>query len=554
MPVIDSQIATTSEAFKANRAAMLAQIDQMRALEAGVRAASNAKRAKFDGRGQMLPRERIAGVLDAGAPWLELSTLAGLGMHDDDGVADLMGGGAIVGIGTVSGVRCLVFASDSAIKGGTVPPMGLKKSLRAQKIAFENKLPYVGLIESGGANLNYQAELFMPGGEGFYNQAKASAAGLPQITVVHGSSTAGGAYIPGMSDYAILVKGNSKVFLAGAPLVKAATGEDADEQELGGADMHTRVSGVGDFLAEDDADGLRMARDIVARLGWDASPGSAGSPGLTGGRADDPALRGRAPLYDPDELAGVVPVDYRKPYDVREVIARLVDGSEYLDFKPGYGPATVCGWADIAGVTVGLIGNNGPIDPDGAAKAGQFIQLCSQAGSPLVFLQNTTGFLVGTAVERAGVVKHGSKMIQAVSNAPVPKITLMIGASFGAGNYAMCGRGFHPRFLFGWPNYRTAVMGGEQAATVLSIVARQKAARAGVEIDANIEAMIKEQENKLSAQINGESTALYATARLWDDGLIDPRDSRDVLALALAVATEGDARTPNTNTFGVGRF
>ncbi len=538
MAVIQSAISTTSDAYRANRAAMLDLIQGFRALEERVRQTSNAKKDQFVKRGQLLPRERVALLLDRGSPFLELSTLAGLGMHDDDGRENVHGGGVIDGVGYVAGARCMVSASDSAIKGGTTAPMGLKKKLRSQEIALRNKLPTIHLVESGGANLNYQAQIFVEGGQGFRNQARMSAAGIPQINVVHGSSTAGGAYLPGLSDYVVMVRGRAKVFLAGPPLLLAATGEVATDEQLGGAEMHASVSGVADYMAADDADAIRIAREIVARLGWnDALP--------------PPARSWREPRYDIDELCGVVPVDYRKPYEVREVIARLVDDSDFLDFKPLYGVHTVCGQAGIEGQPCAFIGNNGPIDADGAAKAAQFIQLMCQAGTPIVYLQNTTGYMVGTEAEQRGIVKHGSKMIQAVSNATVPQLTLHIGASFGAGNYGMCGRAFDPRFIFAWPNNRIAVMGGEQAGRVLSIVAEQGARRAGRAVDA---AALKAQEDKVIAQFDRESTALFATARLFDDGLIDPRDSRKVLGFCLSVCSEADARNLNPISFGVARM
>jgi len=539
MPILQSSIDPQSESFRANRADMLRLVAEFRTLEAKVRDTSNAKEAAFAKRGQVLPRRRVALLLDRGAPFLELSTLAGLGMHDDDGRDNVFGGGLVLGIGYVSGVRCLVSASDSAIKGGTVAPMGLKKSLRAQEIALRNKLPLVQLIESGGANLAYQAEIFVEGGRGFANQARLSAAGIPQITVVHGSSTAGGAYVPGLSDYTIMVRGKAKVFLAGPPLLRAATGEIATEEDLGGAEMHAMVSGVADYLAEDDADGIRLAREILAGLGW--------NDGLT------PSAGGtfREPLYSPDELAGVVPIDYRKPVDVREVVARVVDGSELLEFKALYGAHTVCGHAAVEGLPLGLIGNNGPIDADGAAKAAQFIQLCCQSGTPILYLQNTTGYMVGTEAEQSGIVKHGSKMIQAVANASVPQLTLHIGASFGAGNYGMCGRAFDPRFIFAWPNNRIAVMGSEQAAKVMSIVTADKARRDGGTADP---VLLEQLEQQIIRRMDKEATSLFATARLWDDGLIDPRDTRKLLALCLSICREAEIRTLHPTSFGVARF
>jgi geranyl-CoA carboxylase beta subunit len=534
-----SAVDTGSDAYRQNRADMLALVEGFRALEQRVRDTSNARRPVFEKRGQLSPRDRLAQVLDRGAAFLEISTLAGYQMHDDDGAENIMGGGFIAGIGSIAGIRCMVTASDSGIKGGTIAPMGLRKSLRAQEIAYRNKLPVVNLVESGGANLNYQADIFVDGGRGFANQARMSAAGIPQVTVVHGSSTAGGAYIPGMSDYVVVVKGRAKIFLAGPPLLKSATGEIATDEELGGAEMHTTVSGVAEFMAEDDADGLRIAREIMTRLPWNER-----GPQLQ-------KKSWRSPEYDIDELCGIVPVDYRKPYDVREAMARLVDASDLTDFKALYGSHTVCVQASIEGEAVGLIGNNGPIDTEGAVKAAQFIQLCDQADMPLVFLQNTTGYMVGKESERGGIVKHGSKMIQAVTNARVPKLTLHIGASFGAGNYGMCGRAYDPRFIFAWPNNRIAVMGPEQAAGVLGIVAEEKFRRAGAEPDM---AALDKMKAKVVAKMEAESTALFATARLWDDGLIDPRDSRRVLSLCLNVCREADARVTKDNAFGIARM
>jgi geranyl-CoA carboxylase beta subunit len=457
-------------------------------------------------------------------------------MHEDDGKENVYGGGSIVGIGMISGARCMIAASDSGIKGGAAHPMGVEKAIHAQEIALREKLPYVQLVESAGANLLLQAEMFVRGGATFANLARLSAAGIPVISIVNGSSTAGGAYQTGLADYVVMVRGRSKVFLAGPPLLKAATGEIAVDEALGGAEMHTSVTGLGEYLAENDADAIRIGREILAKLGW---------------RAPGPRAFGPAPLYDPEELLGVVPVDYRKPYDVREVIARIVDGSDFLDFKPSYGGYTVCGHAAVEGHAVGLIGNNGPIDAAGSAKAGQFIQLCCQAGLPIVFLQNTTGYLVGVEAETSGIVKHGSKMIQAVTNANVPKITLQIGGSFGAGHYGMCGRSFDPRFLFSWPNARIAVMGGEQAAKVMTIVAEESAAARGLPFDAE---KMKAQAAKIVAGYDKQSTALFGTARLWDDGLIDPRDSRAVLAFALETCREVELRQTRPNTFGVARF
>src|SRR6516225_9889044 len=537
MPIIESRVDPRSDSFRTNREQMLQLIAAFRALEQKVRDASNARRERFHSRGQLLPRERLALLLDRGAPWLELATLAGHRMHDDE--AEGIQGGGIAGIGYVSGIRCMVAASDSAIKGGTSTPMGVKKGLRTQQIAMENKLPMLRLVESGGANLLYQAEMFVEGGRSFANQARMSAAGLPQITVVHGSSTAGGAYLPGLSDYVVLVRHKAKVFLAGPPLLRAATGEIATDEELGGAQMHATVSGLGEYLAEGDTDGIRIAREIMAKLPWNEQ-----MPGL-------PQKSFKEPRYAAEELAGVVPTDYRKPYDVREVIARIVDDSDYLDFKTLYGPHTVCGQAEIEGNAVGLICNNWPIDADGASKAAQFIQLCCQANMPIVYLQNTTGYMVGREAEQAGIIKHGSKMIQAVANATVPQLTIHIGASFGAGNYGMCGRAYDPRFIFAWPSNRIAVMGGEQAAKVMAIVTEEKLKRESRPVD---KAKLGGMEQAIIKRVDAESTALYATARLWDDGLIDPRDSRKVLGFCLSICREADLRPLKPITFGVGRM
>ncbi|WP_375758356.1 acyl-CoA carboxylase subunit beta [Corallococcus exercitus] len=538
MPTLVSQVEPASAAFTTQRKEMLARVAELRAIEQKSRDTEQLAREKFKQRGQLLPRERLALLLDRGSPFLELSTLCGY-KHHDDSDGSLAGGNTLIGIGFVSGVRCLVFVSNSAVKGGTATPWGVQKALRAQEIALENRLPVVSLVESGGANLLYQQEIFIPGGETFYNQAKLSAAGIPQVTVVHGSSTAGGAYIPGLSDHVVMVRGKAKVFLAGPPLLLAATGEVATDEDLGGAEMHTTVAGTSDHLAEDDADGIRIAREIVASLGWnDALPRPA-RPGF------------EPPRYAAEELCGVVPIDHRKPYDCREVIARLVDGSDFSPFKDDYDALTVCGWARIEGRAVGIIGNNGPITAKGATKAGQFIQLCCQARTPIVYLQNTTGYMVGTQSEQGGIVKHGAKMLQAVANATVPQMTLLLGGAFGAGNYGMCGRAFHPRFIFAWPNARTAVMGGEQAAKVLTIVATEKARRAGLPPDQEfLDGMAK----PLIEQFDQESDAFHCSARLFDDGVIDPRDTRRVLGFILATCDEASRRTLSPNSFGVARL
>ncbi len=535
MAVIESKLSPASDGFRANRAHMRALIDELRSLEARTRDASAKVKPLFDRRSQLLPRERLARLLDAGAPWLELSTMTGYGQDRPDLEQSIPGGGMISGIGYVGGVRCMVVASDSGIDAGAIQSMGREKLLRAQDIALKNKLPFVHLVESAGANLlKYRVEGFIYGGTIFYNLARLSAAGLPVVTVVHGSSTAGGAYMPGLSDYVIMVRGRAKAFLAGPPLLKAATGEIATDEELGGAVMHTQVSGLGEYIAEDDADGVRIAREVLARLDWGAAPAPSGKP----------------PRYPAEELLGVMPADYRKPVDMREAIARFVDDSDFLDFKADYGPATICGHAAIQGMRIGIITNNGPLDPNGATKAIHFIQACCQIGIPIVYLQNTTGYIVGKASEEAGMIKHGAKMIQAVANATVPQITLMCGASFGAGNYGMCGRAYDPRFLFSWPNAQTSVMGAEQAALTMAIVTEAGMKRKGQPVDtAKIDAM----KAQIMENFERQSSALMTSRLMLDDGIIDPRDTRNVLGFALSICKEADARVLRPMQFGVAR-
>jgi geranyl-CoA carboxylase beta subunit len=538
MAVIESQLDTTSDAFRQNREALLAAVEEFRGIEQQVVEKAEGQRAKFEKRGQLLPHERVARLLDPGSSWLSLLNLAGYMMHDDkDGTE--AGGGSIAGIGYVEGVRCLVVASNSAIKGGTISPAGLQKTLRLQAIARENKLPIISLSESGGANLNYAADIFVEGARTFANQARLSAMGIPQITVVHGNATAGGAYQPGLSDYCVMVRNRAKMFLAGPPLLKAATGEIATDEELGGAEMHASVAGTAEYIAESDADGIRIARELIASIPWNERL-----------PASRPATF-KSPRYDSEELLGVVPADSKKPYDVREVIARIADDSAFLDFKNDWDSATVCGWIHVEGHPVGVIGNNAPITHQGAAKTAQFIQLCEQSNRPLLFLHNTTGFLVGTDAEQNGIIKHGSKMIQAVANASVPKISIVIGGSYGAGNYAMCGRGLDPRFIFAWPNSRVAVMGGQQAGMVLRIVAEAKQKAMGIEPDEKVLEMLQQ---STAQKLDSQSTALYGTARLWDDGIIDPRDTRHVVACVLDICREASQRPLNSNTFGVARL
>lgn len=538
MPVIQSQLDPHSPQFAQNREAMLAGLQQLQALQQNLLNKAAEAKAKFDKRGQLLPRERLNLLLDPGAPFLELASLAGYKLHDDkDG--SQAGGGLIAGIGYVCGVRMLVVANNSAIKGGTISPSGLKKSLRLQQIAMENKLPVVTLAESGGANLNYAAEIFVEGARSFANQARMSAMGLPQITVVHGSATAGGAYQPGLSDYVVVVRGKAKLFLAGPPLLKAATGEVATDEQLGGAEMHAQVAGTAEYLAQNDADGIRIVREIVSLLPWNAQ------------LPVQPARTWSEPLYPIDELLGLIPSDPKKPYDAREIIARLADGSQFLEFKGELDAQTLCGHLQIQGRPCGFIGNNGPITPQGASKAAQFIQLCDQSRTPLLFFHNTTGFMVGTESEQQGVIKHGAKMIQAVANARVPKLTIVVGGSYGAGNYAMCGRGLDPRFIFAWPNSRTAVMGGAQAGKVLRIVTEAKHAKNGQEADPKMLDML---EQVTAQKLDSQSTALYGSANLWDDGLIDPRDTRTLLGYLLDICHEAEARVLQPNSFGVARF
>ena len=538
MPQIESTISLSSPAYAVNRDHMLALLDKVRVYEQRARDKSALSRERFEKRQQLLPRERLALLLDPGAPFLELSTLAGFGLDTPDPDKSVPGGGIIAGIGYVSGVRCMVMASDSGIDAGALQPKGLDKLLRAQELTLENKLPYVQLVESAGANLmTYKVEDFVRGGSTFRNLARMSAAGLPVVTVTHGSSTAGGAYQTGLSDYIILVRGRSRAFLAGPPLLKAATGEVATEEELGGAVMHTSVSGLGDYLAEDDRDGLRIARDIMAKLDWNRSVPMQAPRSF------------KAPRYDAEELLGIMPDDHKRPVDMKQVIARLADDSDFLEFSENYGSATVCGHIQIEGWSVGVITNNGPIDPAGATKATHFIQACCQSRTPILYLNNTTGYMVGKAYEEAGIIKHGSKMIQAVTNATVPQITVYCGASFGAGNYGMCGRGFHPRFCFSWPNAKTAVMGGEQAAGTMRIVTEAGMRRKGV-VD---EAKLDEMSRRIIERFDSQMSVFTTSAMLLDDGVIDPRDTRAVLAQVLAVCREAQAREPQKMQFSVAR-
>ncbi|QDQ85040.1 acyl-CoA carboxylase subunit beta [Paraburkholderia megapolitana] len=537
MPVFQSRLNTASAVVRDNTEHTTALIAQLHTLQARAAQESAKARPRFAKRGQLLPRERLALLLDAGAPFLELASLAGYLVGESDPEKSVPGAGMIAGIGYVSGTRCMIVVADSGIDAGALQPMGLEKFQRLQKIALDNRLPFVHLVESAGANLmQYRVEEFVNGGGNFYQLARLSAAGIPVLTLVHGSSTAGGAYMPGLSDYVVMVRDRAKAFLAGPPLLKAATGEIATDEELGGAMLHASVSGLAEYLADDDADGIRILRELVDKLGWNAR---------------ESALPvGAEPTLDANELLGIMSRDGKKPADMREVIARIVDASDLLEFQPLYGPATVCAHARIHGIPVGVITNNGPLDPAGATKATHFIQSCCQSDIPIVYLQNTTGFIVGKDSERAGMIKHGSKMIQAVSNATVPQITILCGSAFGAGNFGMCGRGFNPSFLFSWPNARTAVMGAEQAALTMSIVMESAARAKGLEPDAErIEAL----RQKIVANFERQTHAFYTSGRMLDDGVIDPRDTRRVIAMTLSVCRDGRNKTVYPLTFGVAR-
>ena len=578
MNAFESAFNAQSALAQQRREAMLARIHQLRTLEDRAAQASAKSKPVFDKRGQLLPRERIALLLDAGAPFLPLCSLAGFLQDTRDPEKSVPGGGILAGIGFVSGVRCMVVASDSGIEAGAIQPRGLEKILRVQEIALENRLPFVHLVESAGANLTkYKVEGFVLGGSLFRNLARLSAAGLPVITVQHGSGTAGGAYMPGLSDVVIMVRGRSRAFLAGPPLLMAATGEVATEEELGGAEMHTSVSGLGEYLAEDDRQALGMARRVVGQLvaraptptlpqGGRGQEGvRRGGSGQEGGLSMGQALSSlppplgegwgggtaRQPSHNPDDLLALMPAHHREPVDMREVMARIVDGSELLEFKPLYGAATLCVQARIGGHAVGIVSNNGPIDVAGANKATHFIQWMCQLGHPLIYLQNTTGYMVGKDSEQAGMIKHGSKMIQAVTSASVPQITIQCGASFGAGNYGMCGRGYAPRFLFTWPNAKTAVMGGEQAARTMQIVAEAGMKRKGITPDA---AQMQTQFDQIVKVFDDQSDAFYTSGLVLDDGVIDPRDTRAVLSLCLDTCAEAAAKQPRPMQFSVARM
>jgi 3-methylcrotonyl-CoA carboxylase beta subunit len=519
MPIIESKLDPRADDFRHNAAALEALVADLRDKIATLaKGGGEVARERHLSRGKLLPRDRVAQLLDPGAPFLELSQLAAFGMYGDDAP----GAGLITGIGRIAGQACMIVCNDATVKGGTYYPMTVKKHLRAQEIAQENRLACVYLVDSGGANLPNQDEVFPDRdhfGRIFYNQANMSARAIPQIAVVMGSCTAGGAYVPAMSDESIIVKDQGTIFLGGPPLVKAATGESVSAEELGGGDVHTRLSGVADHLAQNDAHALAIARRIVGNL-------NRGKPAA-------PMREPRAPHYDPRELYGVIPTDTRKPFDVREVIARVVDGSEFDEFKARYGTTLVTGFAHLWGYPVGIVANNGILFSESALKGTHFIELCCQRQIPLIFVQNITGFMVGRKYENEGIARHGAKMVMAVATARVPKFTVIIGGSFGAGNYGMCGRAFAPRFLWMWPNARIAVMGGEQAASVLATVRRD-----GIEAKGGTWSATQEEAFKapIREQYERQGHPYYASARLWDDGVIDPAQTRDVLGLGLSAS------------------
>src|SRR5436305_2046963 len=533
MPALASKLNPRSEEFKSNAAAMRALVDDLNAKLARIaQGGGEGPRAKHVARGKLLPRDRVEMLLDPDTPFLEIAPLAALDMYANDAP----GAGLIAGVGRVAGVDCMVVCNDATVKGGTYYPMTVKKHLRAQEIAQQNRLPCIYLVDSGGANLPNQDEVFPDRdhfGRIFYNQAQMSAQGIPQVAVVMGSCTAGGAYMPAMSDESIIVKNQGTIFLAGPPLVKAAIGEVVSAEDLGGGDVHTRLSGVADHLAQNDTHALALARAAVGNLNWTKAHGLQ-------------CIAARPPMYDPRELHGVIPTDTRKPYDVHEIVARLVDGSDFEEFKARYGTTLVTGFAHIEGMPVGIVANNGVLFSESALKGAHFIELCCQRKVPLVFLQNITGFMVGKKYEAEGIARHGAKMVTAVATASVPKFTIIIGGSFGAGNYGMCGRAYSPRFLWMWPNARISVMGGEQAASVLATVRRDGMQARGTEWSAAQEEEFKQ---PLLDQFAYQSHPYYSSARLWDDGVIDPADTRRVLALGLSAAMNAPIGEPNFGVF-----
>ncbi|WP_228898484.1 carboxyl transferase domain-containing protein [Streptomyces sp. DH1] len=532
-PELTTAADPASEAFRANAEAHRVLVEELRAKLAAARLGGGERaRARHTARGKLLPRDRVDTLLDPGSPFLELAPLAADGLYDGQAPA----AGVIAGIGRVSGRECVIVANDATVKGGTYYPMTVKKHLRAQEVALENRLPCLYLVDSGGAFLPMQDEVFPDRehfGRIFYNQARMSGAGIPQIAAVLGSCTAGGAYVPAMSDEAVIVRNQGTIFLGGPPLVKAATGEVVTAEELGGGEVHSRVSGVTDHLAEDDAHALRIVRQIVSTL-----PERGPLPWGV-----EPAVE---PKVDPQQMSGVVPVDSRTPYDVREIIARVVDGSRFAEFKSEYGQTLVTGFARIHGHPVGIVANNGILFAESAQKGAHFIELCDQRGIPLVFLQNISGFMVGKDYEAGGIAKHGAKMVTAVACTRVPKLTVVVGGSYGAGNYSMCGRAYSPRFLWMWPNAKISVMGGEQAASVLATVKRDQLEARGEQWPAEEEESFKA---PIRAQYEHQGNAYYATARLWDDGVIEPADTRQVLGLALTACANAPLGEPQFGVF-----
>lgn len=514
MKPISSQIDTQSERFIKNSDLMLEQIDSLhQAFSQANHGGGDKYNKRHIEKGKLLPRERIETILDDDSYFLEIAPLAGIGI---EGVN--VGAGVIGGIGLVSGVECMISASEATIKGGAINEIGLLKSERFSEIAAQNSLPTINLIESAGADLPNQSKIFLPGGKRFRDITRHSKARIPSVCVVFGSSTAGGAYVPGMSDYVVMVKNQARVFLAGPPLVKMATGEVVDEETLGGADMHSRISGVSDYLAENEREGIKIARQIMHHLNWKKS----GNPTLK---------RVEEPIYSQEDLIGIISSDLKIPFSAKEIIARLVDGSKFLEFKPLYGSTLITGFAYIHGHIIGILANNGILFSESSNKGAQFIQLCNQQNIPLLFLQNITGFMVGKEYEETGIIRNGAKLINAVSNSTVPAITIMMGSSYGAGNYAMCGRAYEPRFLFTWPNHKIAVMGPQQLAGVLDIIKRDAAKRQGKDVD---EQELEGLKQLVEQQISAESNSYFSTARLWDDGIIDPRDTRTVLGICLS--------------------
>ena len=540
MANFQSRVISSSADFKDNRQDMLGLIDQLHSICKRAEAKSEKSRGRFEKRGQLLPRERLSRLLDPGMPFLEIQNMSGYLMDTNIEADSIPGSSMLLGIGFINGVRSMVYVDDSGINAGAFYPGGTEKFNRAMTLCLEKKLPFVHLVESAGADLlAYEVGVWMEAGAMFAGIARLSAAGIPTIVILHGRSVAGGAYMTGLADYVIGVKDNGRAYLAGPALLKAATGEIAEEEELGGSETHSKVSGLVEYLAEDDAHGISIARDLMGRLNWNEN-----CPEI-------PNADYQEPLLDSDEIVGLVPIDYRRPYDAREVVARLVDTSDFLEFKPDYGVSMLCMHAKVHGFSVGILANNGPIDPNGATKAAQFIQLCDQANIPLVFLQNITGYMVGKEYERAGMIKHGSKMVQAVTNARVNRITFQIGASFGAGNYGMCGYGFRPDFLFTWPNAKLGVMGGESAAKTMSHVMREKYIRRGLEVD---EAAIAAQEKHIIELFEKQSSSFYTSGRMFDDGVIDPRDTRKILGFILDTCWEANNRETFPNAFGVARM